>query len=454
MNGGLVARFSVLVVLEISFIAALNFFDDWTLEQMPVRFVGTAFAAGIAFLAAASHFPPQINIRRQAIIFWGIAVILRLVALPLAPSDELVRYQWDGKVQRAGFNPYLISPSDSKLDDLRHAFPEAAKINHPELPAREAPGAELLFKALTGATDSPLFYKIVFTIADLAVAALLLRLIGGDRRYLFATWYAWNPLVIYSFAGAAHFDSVMILSLIGGVVALIKACPDQQPNDVRSTNGLSFQWSWCLIATICLGIAISLNLAAASVFLFFVFALRWRAIVLVLSLAIPLGLSSLFGFPNVRSWTSVGEVGHLSRLNDLFWWLIEDTAWPNPHQRIFHYFPIIIISVIAVSLLFIHNWKRGTVWSVGTVLVLSPILHPWYCTWILPFAAWRHAYGWHVLSITLFTYYLFWDERLFALPWHGEPWMRGLIIAPVLASLIMLAAQNRSFVATVSDCRN
>jgi hypothetical protein len=59
---------------------------------------------------------------------------------------------------------------------------------------------------------------------------------------------------------------------------------------------------------------------------------------------------------------------------------------------------------------------------------------------------WRRAYGWHVLSITIFAYYLFWDERLFALPWHAEPWMRALIIAPVFASLIMLAAKNRTAV--------
>jgi len=443
MNGSQVVRFTILVLAEICFIGALNFFDDWTLEQMPVRLVGTAFAAGIAFLAAMSHFPPQINIRRQATIFWGVAIILRLVALPLAPADELIRYQWDGKIQTAGFNPYLIAPSDSKLDDLRHGFPEAAKINHPELPAFDAPGAELLFRILAG-VNRPFFYKIFFAIADLAIAALLLQLIGGGRRYVIAAWYAWNPLAVYSFAGAAHFDSVMILALIGGILALTKACPDQQLTETTRIGDPASQWWWSLIAAICLGIAISLNLVAASLFLFFLFALRWRALVLVLSVAIPLSLSSLFGYPGIQNWSSLGQVAYLSRLNDLFWWLIEDTFWPNPHQRLFHYFPVTIVCVIAVSLLFVRNWKRGTVWSLGTVLVLSPILHPWYCAWILPFAAWRRAYGWHVLSITLFAYYLFWDDRLFALPWHAEPWMRGLIIAPVIASMTMLATQNRT----------
>ena len=437
MNGGLVVRFAVLVAAEILFFATLNFFDDWTLQQMPVRFVGAAIASGIAFLAAASHFPPNINLRRQAIIFWAVAVVLRVIALPLAPADDLVRYQWEGKAQLAGFNPYVTAPSDPQLDDLRREFPESSKINHPELRAFDAPGAELLFKILSRFSDRPLFYKIIFAILDLVVAAALLKIIGGEDRYRCAAWYAWNPLVAYSFAGAAHFDSVMVVALVAAILALI-----------RSTTGTDSvrRWLWAIVAAVFFGVAISFNIAAASLFLIFVFALHWRGIVLALSVIIPALLSLPFSFPRVQVWHALGPVAHLSRLNELFWWLIEDTFWPNPHQRSFHYLTIIIVCLIAVSLFFIRDWKRGTLWVLGTALVLSPILHPWYCTWILPLASWRRALPWQVLSVTLFAYYLFWDERLFALPWHSEPWLRALIIAPVLASMIMLIARNRGAV--------
>jgi alpha-1,6-mannosyltransferase len=363
---------------------------------------------------------------------------LRLIALPLAPGDDLFRYQWEGKIQNAGFNPYLIAPSDPQLDQLRHDFPQAAKINHPELRAVDPPGAELLFKVLSAITDRPLFYKIIFAIADLAVAALLLRLIGGEDRYRGAAWYAWNPLVVYSFSGAAHFDSLMILSMVGGILALVRSATQTESEA---------KWLWAVLAAVLFGIAISLNLVAASLVLLCVFALRWRAIALALTALIPVLFSFAFGFPKVRIWESLGQLTHLSRLNDLFWWLIEETVWPNPHQRNFHYYPILIVCVIAVSFLFVRNWKRGMLWALGVVLVLSPILHPWYCVWILPLAAWRSAYAWHVLSVTLFSYYLFWDERLFGLPWHAEPWLRGLIIAPVLASLVMLGAQKKTTVA-------
>src|ERR1700731_1083509 len=447
MKHGQIIRFAIALVLELIFFAALNLFDDWTLESMPTKFVASAFLSGVAYLAAVSNFPPKdgfavannVSLLKQAVLFWGVAIILRLIALPLAPGDDLFRYQWEGKIQRAGFNPYLIAPADPQFDQLRHDFPEAAKINHPELRAVDPPGAELLFKALSAITDRPLCYKIIFAIADLAVAALLLRLIGGERRYRGAAWYAWNPLVVYSFAGAAHFDSLMMLSMVGGILALVKST-------TQTESGA--KWWWAVLAALLFGIAISLNLVAASLLLLCAVALRWRAIALAVTISIPVFFSCAFGFPKVRIWESLGQFTQLSRLNDLFWWLFEETVWPNPHQRSFHYFPILIGCVIAVSLLFVRNWKRGMLWALGVVLVLSPILHPWYCVWILPLAAWRSAYAWHVLSVTLFAYYLFWDERLFGLPWHAEPWMRGLIIAPVLAALVMLGAQKKTTAAS------
>jgi alpha-1,6-mannosyltransferase len=438
MRHGQIIRFALALVLELIFFAALNLFDDWTFESMPIKFVASAFLSGVAYLAAVSNFKIDISLRKQAILFWGIAIILRLIGLPLAPGDDLFRYQWEGKIQNAGFNPYLISPADPQLDQLRHDFPQAAKINHPELRAVDPPGAELLFKVLSAITDWPLFYKILFAIADLLVAALLLRLIGGESRYRDASWYAWNPLVVYSFAGAAHFDSLMILSMVGGILALVRSTTQTESEA---------KWSWAVLAAVLFGIAVSLNLVAASLLLLCAIALRWRAIALALTALIPVLLSFAFGFPKVRIWESLGQFTQLSRLNDLFWWVIEDTVWPNPHQRNFHYYPILIVSVIAVSFLFVRNWKRGMLWALGVVLVLSPVLHPWYCVWILPLAAWRSAYAWNVLSITLFSYYLFWDERLFGLPWHAEPWMRGLIIAPVLAALVMLGAQKKTTVA-------
>jgi len=51
----------------------------------------------------------------------AVAVVLRLLALPLTPSlsDDVYRYLWDGRVAASGANPYLLTPDDESLAELR-----------------------------------------------------------------------------------------------------------------------------------------------------------------------------------------------------------------------------------------------------------------------------------------------------------------------------------------------
>jgi alpha-1,6-mannosyltransferase len=448
---------------------SLNYFDNWTLEEMPGKFVAVAILSGIAFLVAASSFPLHFNRRAQATVFWGTVIALRLVALPLEPGDDFWRYQWEGKIQQAGFNPYVSAPDDPQLEPVRAKFPAWSKINHRDFRAIYPPGAELVFRGLSRISDSPLFYKLVFTAADLATIALLLRLFRFpvaavyDRRlgpssqplsievdghtpplqpYSTVAWYAWNPLVVYSFAGSAHFDSLMLLPMIAGILFLVR---------VDTETDSSRKWWLALAAATAFGLAISIKLVPALLLLCCVFALGYRAITLAVSAAIPLILSFLYGYPKIPIWDSLRAFAHVTRLNDLFWWVVEETVWPNPHQKNYHYNVILFAAVALVSLLFYRNWKRGMLWALGTALILTPVFHPWYCTWILPLATWRRAYAWQVLSVTLFAYYLFWNERLFLLPWHSEPWLRAVIAVPPLAAGFMLYLSSRAQTARDPD---
>jgi alpha-1,6-mannosyltransferase len=463
-------RFAIALSAEILLCASLNFFDDWTQEEMPVKFVAAAMLCGIAYLVAVREFSEvaQVcNLRSwknrklqtcaASLLFWTVAVALRLVALPLAPGDDFWRYQWEGKIQHAGFNPYVNAPDDPQLEPVRAEFPSWHKINHRDFRAIYPPGAELLFAGLSRVSDSLLLYKLLFTGADIATIAVLLRLFRGAHapsrvpfgaspngiadsqsaasRYANAAWYAWNPLVVYSFAGSAHFDSLMILPMVAGILFLTRF---EGATDSRR------KWWLALAASAAFGIAISIKLVPVFLLLCCVFALGYRAITLVVSGAIPLLLSLLYGYPKIPIWDSLRSFAHVTRVNDLFWWLIEETVWPNPHQKNYHYNVILLIAVAVVSLLAFWNWKRAMLWVLGTALVLSPVLHPWYCPWILPLATWRRAFAWHVLSITLFAYFLFWNERLFALPWHAEPWTRAIIIVPPLVAAIWIGLAQRA----------
>jgi alpha-1,6-mannosyltransferase len=441
-------RFCLALAALLVLFAFLNYFDNWTVEEMPERFVGIAIASGIAFLAAVSTFPVHLSLRAQRIIFWSIAIALRLVALPLEPGDDFWRYQWEGKIQHAGFNPYVAAPDDPQLESVRADFPAWHKINHRDFRAIYPPGAELIFAGLSRISDNPLFYKFLFAAADLATIALLLCFFrgahapsrapfgaspnglsasGSECAYVNAAYYAWNPLVVYSFAGSAHFDSLMLLPMVAAILLLTRFETAPEPGR---------KWWLALAVATAFGVAISIKLVPALLLICCVFALGYRAVTLLVSAAIPFLLSLLYGYPKTPIWDSLRAFAHVTRLNDLFWWVIEETVWPNPHQKNYHYNVILFVAVALISLVFYRNWKHGMLWAMGTALILTPVLHPWYCTWILPLATWRRAYAWHVLSITLFAYYFFWNERLFLLPWHSETWLRALIAVPPLVAAL------------------
>src|SRR3954454_22954864 len=291
-------RFAIALVAQVSLCAALNLFDDWTLEEMPVKFVTLALLSGIAYFVAVSSFPIHLGARAQKIIFWVVVIALRLLALPLAPGDDLWRYQWEGKIQQAGFNPYVQGPDDPQLDAVREEFPAWYKINHRDFRAIYPPGAELLFGGLSRISENPLLYKLPFAAADLAAAAVLLRLIGGASRYGTAAWYAWNPLVVYSFAGAAHFDSLMILPMLAGILMLVR---------VEEADTSRRKWLLAFVAATLFGVAISVKLLPLLLLLLCAFALGRRAVTLIVSLVIPALLAMLYGFPKIHIWDSLNR---------------------------------------------------------------------------------------------------------------------------------------------------
>jgi len=418
MSRGTAIRFSIAVGVQLFCFAAFNLFGDWTLEMMPIKFVGVALVAGFAYLIASSNFAYFAG-RKVAVLFWAIAILLRVFVIALPPSDDLWRFIWDGKVQSAAANPYLVAPDDAQLAALRDDNEDWGRIRNANQPSTFAPGAELIFRAIAATSQSRGFWKIEVGLADLGVAGLLLLIFSSADRYQRAAWYAWNPLVAYSYTGAAHFDSVMLLALTAAILFLVR-------------NERTPSWAKAIAAALCFGVAIAMNFVAALLFLPFIFALRKRAITLILSAAIPLALALPFGFPRLSLYQFAGDLRFTGRLNDLFWWLIEETKWPNPHQRNFSYIAVLVAAAAIVSIACWRNWRRGMLWALGVTLLLMPVLNAWYCVWILPIATWRRSYAWHVLSVTVFAYYLFWNERLFRLPWHAEPWMRGIIIIPPL----------------------
>ena len=388
---------------------------------MPIKFVVAAILCGLAYLLAATEFAKAGN--SAVLMLWFGTVGLRLLAMPLTPASEVWRYQADGAIQRTGSNPYRTSPADAEV-----VAPDTSQVPRTTEPTAYAPGPEILFR-LIPQTHFGFACKIIFGVADLLTIVLLSRLV--DVRTV--AWFAWNPLIAYSFFGAGHFDSVVLLCIAALLICLTRH---------EETANVGARWGYALGAAAALAVAISFRPVMLVLFLPAAFALRSQAVMLPVAIVLPAAAGTAVGLPSLIDWNFFGDFPQISRLNDLFWWIIEDTAWSNWHQQNYRYDLVIVIACGLVALIFMRNWRRGLLWSLGLAIIFAPVLHAWYITWILPIATWRRMFSWHFLSVTIFAYYLFFSERLFALPWRAEPWMRGMIILPVLFALAMLIRQR------------
>ena len=80
--------------------------------HMP-EFIGLLLLAGI-FYVISVFWVERFRLGATAlVIILGSAVLFRLVLLSATStlSDDVYRYQWDGRAQRARLNPYVVFPN-------------------------------------------------------------------------------------------------------------------------------------------------------------------------------------------------------------------------------------------------------------------------------------------------------------------------------------------------------
>ncbi|MGI5182792.1 glycosyltransferase 87 family protein [Dactylosporangium sp. CA-152071] len=175
--------------------------------------------------------------RRTALVL----VLAGGAALPLAAgleppnsSDDMYRYVWDGRVQRAGIDPYRFPPSAPELAGLRDGFlwPEHSNwcvpsgctlINRPDVPTIYPPVAEALFAVVPdGARTRPM--QLTMSAFALGTAMLLwyaLRRLGRDPRR--AVLWAWCPLVALEAGNNAHVDVAAVALAAAALYVLARA---------------------------------------------------------------------------------------------------------------------------------------------------------------------------------------------------------------------------------------
>src|SRR5450759_632915 len=107
-------------VTAIAGYAAIAGLGDQRLLPLPFQIIFW-FVFAVYLLAAWVAWQADAADRRALTIVMLVAVIIRLIMVVCPPtlSDDIYRYAWDGKIQTAGYNPYLYAATDPILKPLR-----------------------------------------------------------------------------------------------------------------------------------------------------------------------------------------------------------------------------------------------------------------------------------------------------------------------------------------------
>jgi hypothetical protein len=204
-------------------VAGLTGIFRWVARQkdldahMP-EFIGLMLLTGI-FYVIGVFWVGRFRLGASALFMILAGAILFRVVLLSAPttlSDDVYRYQWDGRAQRAHLNPYVVFPNQEGLEWLQNP-------QHPEPPGEEIPSlypplSEFAYRLIETVPG----YKRVSTIFDLFSTGLLMLLLAGMKQPLHRVLvYAWNPAVLISFAMSGHFDSLAIVTFLGALFFLV-----------------------------------------------------------------------------------------------------------------------------------------------------------------------------------------------------------------------------------------
>lgn len=311
-------------------------------------------------------------------------LILALVArasmwlTPPALSMDVYRYLWDARVSWSGTNPYAFAPSEAPGAIARPEWFE--KINHPSIASIYPPHAEILFLFSGG---SLVLWRAILLLSDL----LLLNLLRRRVSTTLALAWAFCPLVLIEGHWSAHLEPIVGLvifvavvmaarsGLAGGMLALaigLKITPFVTiPAFFRSATRRSrFALAFVVVAV---GPAV-LFLSSPLMPGMREFARRW-----------------IFNAPMFELvLTAVDRGGVAAWLKDL--WTANkdrfDSAAISDQIYSLFYADLIARSICGVVLLalvlVIAARKKTLDWKVahsfGFLMLLSPVVHPWY--WI------------------------------------------------------------------------
>jgi len=357
--------------------------------------------AGVAYLLATRELFSTPKFPRRVIFIGLLFAVLWQVPFLLTPpgsDDDVHRYLWDGRVQRFGYNPYIVVPSDPALAGLH--TPETRSLNNPDVPSPYPAGAQLFFRAVTAIHESVFALKVAFVLCDLAIVLVLLDILrcsGQEAHWVLV--YAWNPLLATEVAGSGHIDIVGVLLLLVSAAALGRR--------------------WRAVAAVSFGLAIAVKLLPIVLL-----PLYWRR-VRVRDAALAAAVVGLLYVPFFdHGRIPIGSLGtyvQRFRFNDPVFATLERVAAPHL---------VVGLAVLVGFLTAFWLRSKASVWSadefawpMAASLLCAPVVYPWYLLWLLPFVRSASTVPLMIWTVSIIPTYYVWHLRTIGRAWFVPWWI-------------------------------
>ena len=363
-------------------------------------FFALAAVAGIAYVASLRRVWHLREAPRGVFLSaLAFAVLMRapVAVAPVDSDNDMMRYLWDGRIQRFGINPYLVLPADPELQwthtDETRAMPSARHRTSYQ------PAAQLFFRLVVSLHDSARAMKLALIACDLLTILVLWRWLAATGRNVWLTLaYAWNPVVVLEVAHSGHIDALGALWITASAYWLSR----------RRTA----------LASIAFVLAIAtkpLPVVLAPLF--------WKRI----SKRDALLAAALFGLLYVP-FMAGPQVGlGMDRV-------VASIRFNGPVFRgIRHLTHPAVAAAVAVLLgLAVAAWCRwklpreapaGWAWPMAVALACGPVIYPWYLLYFAPFLFTAATLPLTVWMFSALPVYLVWE-----IPYYRKLW----VVPPVV----------------------
>ena len=384
-------------------------------------FMASLTLAGIAYLIAIRELFAMPRFSRRVVVIglvlaavWNIAFL----RLPSSADDDIHRYVWDGRLQRLGYNPYIVVPNDPAAKGLH--TPETRNLNNPDLPSPYPAGAQLFFRAVTAIHESTSALKVAFVVCEFAIVFVLLDVLRCTRQGAHLVLAcAWNPLLAIEVAGSGHIDIVGALLLVVSAAALVRR--------------------WRTIAAVALGLAVSVKLLPVVLL-----PLYWKRVRLR-DAALAAAVVALLYVPFLdHGRIPIGSLDtyvQSFRFNGPVFAVLDRVAPPQ-----------LLVGLAVLVGLVTATWLRRAApewspdqfaWPMAASLLCAPVVFPWYLLWLLPFLTSASTVLIIVWTVSIIPTYVMWHLRALGHPWGSLPgWVMLLEYGCVAIAAAIIALRR------------